>query len=256
MTYEIQNHNGVNILLLTFKGAKGNSFDTVMLKEIANVLEEHRENNKIAGIILTGEGKAFSVGGDVFAMYKAVEANDPSIYLEQIVPLIEKVITSLVAYPKPVIAAVNGAAAGAGMSLALACDYVFAVENAKFGMGFGGIGLTSDSGSSVIFTRYFGPHETAVGVATAKLYTAEELSKRGIITAVSADNLLSAAIDHICSIASGSLYSYGYTKILVNQPVIMQLQHNLPLEYKFIKAAADRDEFREKVKVIITKLSK
>ena len=245
-----------NKILLSIEGSRGNSFGIETLQDLLAKLDENRNADGTIGLIITGSGKSFSVGGDVFAMHEALESGNPEHYLKPVVPLIEKVVLTILQYPKPIIAAINGPVAGGGLSLALACDDIVAVAHTKFGMAFGGLSLSPDSGSSVLFSHHFGRKETIDGISSARVYSAEEVEKKGIIAIVEEENLILEATSMIDRKTKVSPFSYGKTKLLVNQMLIQQLLHNLPLEYETILEAAKRDEFKDKVYATVAKLRK
>jgi len=245
-----------NKIILALEGAKGNSFGPDILQELLDQFDKISDDDSIKGIVITGMGRAFSVGGNVFAMYEAIEGGNARTYLDAVVPLIEKVVTTILQYPKPVIAAVNGAAAGGGLSLALACDEIVCVQGAKFGMAFGGLALSPDSGSSVLYADHFGRKTAIHGIATAQVFTAMEVQDRGIATIIDADNLLKEAAKRVDAKVAKSAYSYAKTKLLVNQNMVNQLKHNLPMEYETIKEASLRQEFEDKVRQTVGLLTK
>lgn len=149
--------------------ARLNALSTAMTAELIEVLTEAAGDAAVRAVVLTGEGRGFSVGADLSELeepYRRGEPPPPSVFLKtgynRLIPL-------LVEMPKPVIAAINGVAAGAGISVALACDYRIASDTATFTTAFVKIGLVPDAGSS-----YLLPHT----VGTAKALELAILSDR------------------------------------------------------------------------------
>jgi 2-(1,2-epoxy-1,2-dihydrophenyl)acetyl-CoA isomerase len=151
MTLTTNIENGVLFITLN-RPEVFNSFNREMALELQQTLDTAKEDDLIRTIVITGEGKAFCAGQDL------VEATDPdgpelqSIVREHYNPIIEKIR----AIEKPIIAAVNGVAAGAGANIALACDIVIAKESASFIQAFSKIGLIPDSGGTFFLPRLVG----------------------------------------------------------------------------------------------------
>ena len=108
-----------------------NPLNQEMAKELLEVLEQLRNKEDIRCLIITGSGKAFSAGGDIKAFKQSIEMGKPGEFMDDLLKNLYKIALILRQYPKPVIAAVNGWAVGAGMNLALSCDLVIASNKAK-----------------------------------------------------------------------------------------------------------------------------
>jgi 2-(1,2-epoxy-1,2-dihydrophenyl)acetyl-CoA isomerase len=157
--------------------------------EIINALRAANKNDEIKSIILTSSGKAFSAGQDLGDRNVQGEKVDLGVTLEtEWNPLINAIRNS----KKIVIAAVNGVAAGAGLSVAMSCDLIIAKPGAKFVSGFSGLGLAPDAGSSFTFVNALGYQRTLEFFLLGKPMLAEELQQAGMINKVS-ENFLDDA---------------------------------------------------------------
>jgi 2-(1,2-epoxy-1,2-dihydrophenyl)acetyl-CoA isomerase len=138
---------------------KLNALSREMTEELIEELTRLRDDSSVRAIVITGEGRGFSAGADLSALekpYLAGERPKPSAFLKE---GYNRLIPLLAQAPKPVVAAINGVAAGAGISLALACDFRIAAENAAFAMAFVRIGLIPDSGATYLLPRAVGMSE-------------------------------------------------------------------------------------------------
>ena len=156
---------------------KFHSFVREMALELQKNLDICEENSDIRSVMITANGKAFCAGQD---LEEAIDPNGPdisTIIKEHYNPIIRKIRK----LKKPVIAAVNGVAAGAGASLALSCDIVVASEKASFLQAFSKIGLVPDSGSSYFLPRLIGLQKTAALMMTAEKISAHEAEQIGMI---------------------------------------------------------------------------
>ncbi|EMR74814.1 enoyl-CoA hydratase/carnithine racemase [Thermoplasmatales archaeon SCGC AB-540-F20] len=154
MNYETLTANiKENIAYITLnRPERLNSFDMKLGEELYDVLQDINTKPEIRAVIIKGTGKGFCGGGDVKEMYAA---EDKSQFLRDLTIAIHKCVIEMRSMEKPVIAAVNGAAFGAGLSLALACDIIIAAKEAKFGTAFIGIGLAPGCGTQ-FFTKLTG----------------------------------------------------------------------------------------------------
>jgi 2-(1,2-epoxy-1,2-dihydrophenyl)acetyl-CoA isomerase len=188
-----------------------NSLTVAMKEELLAALQRARSDDHVRAVVLTGAGRAFCVGQDLREHADGLAAGDTALSTvsEHYNPIIEAV-TSL---PKPVIAAVNGMAAGAGASLAFACDIRIAADTAGFLMAFANVGLGPDSGGSWTLQRLVG-----IGRATAMLMLAEPVAAQqalemGLVSAVVPADDLGSVVDALATkLAAGPTVAYAAIK--------------------------------------------
>jgi 2-(1,2-epoxy-1,2-dihydrophenyl)acetyl-CoA isomerase len=153
---------------------------------IAKAIREFNKDNNVSAIILTGEGKAFSTGQDLNDRQAADESNNLGDTLQtEWNPLVKSIRDSR----KPVIAAVNGVTAGAGIAVAISCDFVVCKPNTRFVGGFGKLALCLDAGSTFYLTRYLGEKKTFEFYMTNNPIMSEELHAAGLINHLSEEPL-------------------------------------------------------------------
>lgn len=160
-----------------------NAFGGAMREELLARLQEAEQDAAVRCLIITGAGSAFCAGGDIANMAEMQSRNDASM-LKQRMTLGGKVVQLIRHMSKPVIAAINGAAAGAGMNLALACDIRFGSERAKFAESFVKIGLAPDWGGHYLLTQLVGASRAMELMMTGDRIDAEEAYRLGIINRV------------------------------------------------------------------------
>ncbi len=168
-----------------------NSFSGTMREDLAAALAQLESDAEIRCIILTGVGRAFSTGGDVSFMKELIHSND-AVTFEALVRAGATVAQRIAELNKPVIAAVNGPAAGAGACLALACDLRIASETASIGFGFLRVGLHPDWGGSYFLPRLVGVARAAEFILTGEMINAERGERLGIFNRVVPANQLEA----------------------------------------------------------------
>ncbi|MGH8597207.1 MAG: enoyl-CoA hydratase/isomerase family protein, partial [Gammaproteobacteria bacterium] len=132
-----------------------NAFGGTMREDLLAALERAARDAEIGSVVITGSGDAFCAGGDIANM-AALQANNDNHEITQRMATAARVVQTIRNMPKPVLAAINGPAAGAGMNLALACDLRFASSRAKFAESFVKIGLIPDWGGHYLLTRLIG----------------------------------------------------------------------------------------------------
>ncbi len=130
-----------------------NAFSTSLTSRLAEVLQELERDQEVKTVVITGEGKGFCAGGDVKEFYQQKERWG---YIMDLAGVLHQCIVSIRRMEKPVIAAVNGVASGAGMSLVLACDLAVADEEASFNMAYIRIAASPDGGGSLVLSRSLG----------------------------------------------------------------------------------------------------
>ncbi|MDP8238929.1 MAG: enoyl-CoA hydratase/isomerase family protein [Candidatus Hatepunaea meridiana] len=134
-----------------------NAFCLNMARELLEVLDDFKNNSEVRSIVILGEGKVFSSGGDVKEMLGYVEdGKDPAAYFRAPLSSFGKICETIRDLPKPVIAAVHGAAMGFAFNLVLSCDFKIATENARFGQAFIRLGLSPDGGGTWMLPKLVG----------------------------------------------------------------------------------------------------
>jgi 2-(1,2-epoxy-1,2-dihydrophenyl)acetyl-CoA isomerase len=219
-----------------------NALNATMRRELSAALKAAARDDATRCVLITGEGRGFCSGADLRG--GSGEREFRRLLTNEYNPLI-RAIREL---EKPVIAAVNGVAAGAGMSLALAADLVIAAEAAKFVIAFGRIGLVPDSGLTRTLVRALGRH-----TATQILFSGEPLTARGaaglglVTMVVTADELPAAAAELAQRLAAAPTRALGLTKRLVNNAEQAELAESLGLEAALQDLAGRTEDHAEGV---------
>jgi len=229
---------------------KFNSFNREMALELQRKLDECANDKNLRCIYLTGNGKAFCAGQD---LSEATDPQGPS--LETIVeqhynPIIEKIRK----IEKPVIAAVNGVAAGAGANIALACDIVIATESASFIQAFSKIGLIPDSGGTFFLPRLIGLQRAAALMMTGDKVTAKDAVTMGMIYKSYADEDFGNASKQLAeTMAQMPTHGIGLTKRLLNESFHHTLEEQLIREKQLQVEASVTHDFKEGVQAFLEK---
>lgn len=160
-----------------------NAMNGLMMKEIADVLEDLQNEDSIQVLLIKGEGRAFSAGGDIKAM---VDPNSP-LDIDTVMVDVSRLAKALYTLPMITIASVHGAAAGLGLSLVLGCDVVIAEENSKLAMNFIGIGLVPDGGGHFFLKERVGIPKAKQLIWSGKVLNGQEALALGLIDEVTAE---------------------------------------------------------------------
>lgn len=179
---QIDRDNGVGWIRIN-RPERLNAFAGTMREELAAALSVVEADAEIACVVITGVGRAFSTGGDVRVMAEIIEAEDEPRF-EHLVRAGAEIVERIDAMSKPVIAAVNGPAAGAGACLALACDIRIASEAASLGLTFLRVGLHPDWGGSFFLPKLVGYGIAAEAVLTGAMINAERAERMGLFNKV------------------------------------------------------------------------
>jgi len=227
-----------------------NAFDMKLGEELSEVLSIAANDNSIKAVVLTGTGKGFCGGGDVKEMHKA--ENKPQ-FLKDLTKIIHKCVIEMRTMEKPIIAAVNGAAFGAGLSLALACDIIIAVKDAKFSTAFIGIGLAPGCGTQ-FFTKLTGYQKACEYILTSKIFTAQQALEIGIINqVVNTDELDKSVEEFTSTFRKLPPIAVGKAKMLINKSLDNNMIDHLNLESKTASQSAGTQDFKEGVTAFIEK---
>src|SRR5262244_3052215 len=182
-----------------------NALGDTLRDDLYDAVLRASQDAEVRVMVVTGAGKGFCAGGDVKAMNDAKEGRAPARPLEdKVAPLRDRVLLAMRDAPKPVIAAVNGAAAGAGMNLALGCDIRLASTTARFGETFVKRGLHPDWGGTYFLPRVVGMAKAAELIFTGEMIDAAEAHRLGIVSAVyPPEELMARARELADKIAAG-----------------------------------------------------
>ena len=227
-----------------------NSFDMKLGEELYNILKKITPDKKIRAVVIKGTGKGFCGGGDVKEMYNA---KDKAKFLRDLTKAIHKCVIEMRKMEKPIIGAVNGAAFGAGLSLALACDIIIANKEAKFGTAFIGIGLAPGCGTQ-FFTKLVGYQKACEYILTAKTFTAEDAEKLGIVNKIVDVDELDYAVEELLSkFRKLPPIAIGKAKMLINKSLENDMVAHLDLESKTASFSASSMDFKEGVTAFVEK---
>lgn len=226
-----------------------NSFNMIMAKEFQAALDECRNNKAIRSILVTGEGRAFSAGQDLAA------AIAPGVEIRQIVKeQYNPIILKIRELEKPVVCAVNGVAAGAGASIAFACDITLAASSATFIQSFSKIGLIPDSAGTFFLPRLIGLQRTTALTMLGDKITAQQALEYGLIYKIFPDeNLLAESGKIAAQLAAMPTKGLGYTKRLLNASLHNNLHQQLQMEEEIQDAAAKTYDYKEGVNAFLEK---
>jgi 2-(1,2-epoxy-1,2-dihydrophenyl)acetyl-CoA isomerase len=186
---------------------------SIALKEaLVSAVEELAADESVRAVVLTGAGRAFCAGQDLREHVSALESADTAP-LSTVIEHYNPITAGLATMPKPVIAAVNGVAAGAGAGFAMACDFRIAAKSASFLLAFANIGLTLDSGVSWTLPRLIGSARATAMALLAEPVGAEAALEMGLVNAVAEDDrALAAAHELAARLAAGPTLAYAAIK--------------------------------------------
>lgn len=227
-----------------------NSFNKEMALALQNELDKASSDENVRAIVLTGNGKAFCAGQD---LAEATDPNGPS--LNDIVRLhYNQIILKIRAIEKPVIAAINGVAAGAGANIALACDITIAKESASFIQAFSKIGLIPDSGGTFYLPRIIGFQKASALMMLGDKVSATDAEKLGMIYKVVADEQFDELVHSTAqNLASMPTKGLGLTKRALNKSFESSLEQQLEWEAVIQTEAGQTYDFNEGVQAFLEK---
>jgi 2-(1,2-epoxy-1,2-dihydrophenyl)acetyl-CoA isomerase len=231
-----------------------NALSLQLTKDLRAAIEK-AISEKARAVVLTGEGRAFCSGGDLREMQTMWQKEGKiEAFLEEPLKALHDVIRLIRETPIPFLAAVQGVCAGAGTNFALACDVVFAAENASFNEAFVRIGLSPDCGGSFFLPRAIGEKLAAELFMTGETVSAERAAQFGMINRVTTvDNLMTEALLMAKKLALAPTASIGRIKQMLNASFSNDLQQQLDLEHRLQIESGKANDFREGVQAFFEK---
>jgi 2-(1,2-epoxy-1,2-dihydrophenyl)acetyl-CoA isomerase len=225
-----------------------NAINQAVHEGLRDALKQARAD-EVRAVVLTGAGRGFCVGQDLTEFREA-----PTDITERLRRSYHPSIEAIRGLEKPVIAAVNGVTAGAGLSLACACDLRIAADSASFVPGFIGIGLVPDSGGTLFIQRLLGTPRAFDWMTTNRKVTAAEALEWGLVNEVIDTDRLAAHVAEVAAtFASLPTRAIGMTKRLFDHAATATLEQQLEFESQLQAAATKTEDFREGVAAFLEK---
>ncbi len=240
--------NSISIITLN-RPEKLNAFNREMSLLLQEKLDECKKK-EIRAVYITGSGKAFSAGQDLAEVVDAEGQGMEKIIVEHYNP----VVTKIRKLEKPVVAAINGVAAGAGANIALCCDIVVAAASASFIQAFSKIGLIPDSGGTHTLPRLIGWQKASALMLLGNKITSEEAEKMGMIYKVFSDETFKEESFKIAETVSNlPTKALAYTKQLLNISFVNTFEEQLQDEDVFQQKAAHTQDYKEGIQAFLEK---
>lgn len=245
--FEIKN----NVAFITLnRPEKFNAFNREMALLMQARLDECASLHEVRCVYITGAGKAFGAGQDISELVGDDKLDISQILAEHYNPIVKRIRN----LPKPVVAAVNGVAAGAGANIALCCDIVVAAESASFIQAFSKIGLIPDSGGTYTLPRLVGWQRASALMMTGDKLTATEAEKMGMLYKVFPKETFEEESKKIAETLSQlPTKALAYTKHALNNTFTNSWEEQLLLEDEFQQKAAATEDFAEGISAFLEK---
>jgi 2-(1,2-epoxy-1,2-dihydrophenyl)acetyl-CoA isomerase len=245
--------DGVGVITMN-RPHRRNALSVEMIEALGRTLADFEVDDSVGAIVLTGAGGAFCAGGDVKSM-AAGRAAVPYDVLVHRQRLNQRATSGkLHEMPKPTIAALPGPAAGAGLSLALACDLRYAAEDAILTTAFAKVAFAGDYGGTWFLTRLVGPAKARELYFFSDKIPAAEAAELGIVNEVfTADKLEAEVLDRARRLAHGPTIAYRYMKENLNRAILGELGECLDMEAAHHNHTGLTDDFREAAQAFVEK---
>lgn len=238
------------VLTLTLNRPKANAFNDDLVAAVKAGFKQAKQDSEVGCVVLNANGKLFSAGQDVTAFDPAEERSFRDHLQKNYHPL----ILQMRRLEKPVIAAINGAVAGAALGIVLACDLRIASEKARFVVGFGGIGLAPDSAVSLMLPLIIGLGRASEATFFNAPINAEQALAWGLINKVVApDDLQAETQEWAARLAAGPIQAMGLAKRTFNKALLPKLAEQLDYEAHIQEVAGNGPNYKEGVAAFLEK---
>lgn len=252
-TIQIETDGGVRTIRLNRPDVL-NSFNTAMLQELGKAVRDAERDKTVRCVVITGSGRGFSAGQDLADVSSRYKSDQPIELGAHIRKLYNPLIAAMRTIEKPFVASVNGVAAGAGCSLALACDIRIAAESASFIEAFVNVGLVPDSGSTFFLPRLIGTSRAFEMAVTGRKVKADEALALGLVNRVVPDAELSAETKKLAQqLANLPPRAIGLTKRAMNAAWTADLEGQLDYEAMLQTVAGQSKDHREGIAAFLEK---
>lgn len=231
---------------------EANSLNEEMGKDLMHAALRCDEDPEIRAVLISGAGKIFSGGGDLKAF--SAKGDQLPYYVKEITTYLHAAMSRFTRMDAPVVAAVHGAVAGAGMSIAIACDIVVAAETTRFMVAYTRAGLTPDGSATYFLPRIVGLKRALELTLTNRMFSAQEALQWGLVTRVVPDNeLLAQARAIAVQLAAGPTRAYGVSKRLLHSGWAETLETQMENESQAIANSARTADAREGITAFLEK---
>jgi 2-(1,2-epoxy-1,2-dihydrophenyl)acetyl-CoA isomerase len=232
-----------------------NALNRELAEQLLDAVIRCDEDGEVRAVVITGKGPSFCSGGDIKQMMTAVESDGHAgVFLKTLTVSLHEVIATIAYMRKPVIMAVNGAAAGAGFSLAIAGDLVLAADNARFTVAYTAIGLAPDGSSTFTLPRLIGPKRAFELIYTNRALSADEAMQLGMVNRVfPAAQFTDQLREFAVGVANGPTAALGCAKKLLTLSAQSSLETQMEHERRAIAACGRTADFREGVDAFFAK---
>jgi 2-(1,2-epoxy-1,2-dihydrophenyl)acetyl-CoA isomerase len=243
--------NGAELRIELDRPDRMNAWDQQLGVELLSVIQDATDDESVRAVTITGAGRAFSAGADLKAGFEPSAQGHPDVE-SRLREIYHPIIAGIRRMPKPVLAAVNGPAAGIGCSLALACDLIVARESAYLLLAFVNIGLVPDGGSSLLVPSRVGFARAAEMAMLGERVPARRALEWGLVNRVVADDDFDAEVDALAErLATGPTASYAGTKLQLNAWLYSRMEEQLALEASIQQETAASGDFAEGVQAFL-----
>ena len=213
--------------------------------QLLESLESIRNNDDVRCVVITGSGKAFSAGGNIKAFKASIEDGNPGQEMDDLTKVLYKIALVLRLYPKPVIAAVNGWAVGAGMNLALSCDFIIASEYARFRQSFVKLALIPGFAGSILLSRQLTWQQAVEMSFFGETYNAKQMKELGLVNEiVPEENLEEVTLQWAQKFARGPTLTFARTKKLFFDALSTPLEEHLENERQMQIKSAESEDYK------------
>ena len=243
--------NGAELRIELNRPDRMNAWDRQLGVDLLTAVEHAADDDSVRAVTITGAGRAFSSGADLKAGFDPTPDGHPDVEA-RLREIYHPIISGIRHLPKPVLAAVNGPAAGIGCSLALACDLVVARESAYFLLAFVNIGLVPDGGSSLLVPARVGFARAAEMALLGERIPAPQAVQWGLINRALPDEDFDAQVDALAErLATGPTAAYAGSKSELNSWLFERMEEQLMLEGSLQQETAASADFAEGVQAFL-----
>ncbi|MFQ6014025.1 MAG: enoyl-CoA hydratase/isomerase family protein [Anaerolineae bacterium] len=231
-----------------------NALNQKMAEEMRDAIQKCADDPGVRAVVIKGAGRAFSSGGDLKAMKEAIEKEESADFFKAPLRAIHELVLAIRNLPKPVLASINGVAAGAGLNMALACDLRIAAESAKFTQAFVNVGLIPDASGTYFLPRLIGLAKATQLFFSGEIVDAHQAEKLGLVNKVVADDRLEEATwEWATRLARGPTQALGRMKELLNQSLNADLKSQLKRERQAQQKSGETEDFIEGLRAFFEK---